>query len=1207
MKNKKLLLFLLTAISVSAIGAVGCKNKPSDDTDHEHAYTWQSNDDGHWQKCDCGETTTVESHVDVKNNATSEDGKDGKCDVCDYAIKQAVTFNVQGHGTAPEAQNVGYGEKATKPADPVDEDYNFLGWYKDAACTTAFDFNAGITDATVIYAKWEVNTTPGESKQYAYTLELNTPNLHALTAKGYTYYKYTATEAGRYQIDLGLGNSQNCYFTTDKDGADVYYGKGYDTATKYFDLKKDESIIIKLFGTKDLAAGAEVSATVNVTVNEPLPADGWFEGTYTNGGTSIELNRKDNKVILYGEAYSFDYVGGSVDTLTFKQDLGWGDEYISTYTITRKNNKIYTVNVKGTSSSTQNYICFQKLDEPLIVGTFSGEYTPVDGNEAELISKILINADGTGSYVQNDNTVQQAYASYDANYGMLTYGQYIISPNFVDGVAVSINVFSSTFNDIVVYERTGDVLPNVLPMLENDEYIGANYSITNDYGTQYFVGQIQSMFEITAYDKDSKTYTIDVDGTTYKLVFEGEGNNALIKLYDAEDNLLDTLAYYFVNYVDLPTSGGVTAPLADFKKDFYHYEVKTVGWYQFTNSDTDIEIYYGLSKEYPVNEYYGTLVGTNKVYLAEGTVVGLKNLNPDKTGNATFTVSKVEADQGFAETDPLEINGAGMVSVPQLTKENKLYVKFTPAEAGNYLVTVSCERYGWNSYLIYYTVGGNAAGFSNSDDDYGWHGGLDGNVVSYQLTASDTTPVMIVVGEEYAEEGYSNVKVTVTKDYKVGATDLGEFVLGTPVAGEVPASVTVSAAGTYKVADTFDSNLVLTSNSAFTAKLNGLDIEVTNEDGTYTATIFAGTNLYVEVSAPVTFTVTYLEGSEQAPIAVSLTGISFTQDVISGYTYFKFNQAGDFAVSLSNAMGSHDYMLNGKAISGASFTVAVGDVLMVQQWFSDNTVTITKALPKDLLDEYSMGGVYVYVGATHIVIDEKGYELTAVSGNTYTYTAEDSSTATLVVSGETLTLNGTVLTEYVIESVLTKDQAGTYKTSVGLPITVVLNADGTGTYSFMSNNFKITLTKGDDGVYTFKYNSNGSERNCTLTFNGDGTIEVADSGMGTITLVKEAPITPPATDEVVFSGIIENTEYGTSWEVTLKFNSDFTKVTMIYKAEGDSDEFAERYVDLAVTKVVDGLYTFIDSDGDNAGCVIEGDTMEFEIEFYGSGTLTKEA
>ena len=65
-----------------------------------------------------------------------------------------VTFDANGHGTAPSAQTVEHGKTATKPANPTASGWTFKGWYKEAACTNAYDFSTAVTGNITLYAKW---------------------------------------------------------------------------------------------------------------------------------------------------------------------------------------------------------------------------------------------------------------------------------------------------------------------------------------------------------------------------------------------------------------------------------------------------------------------------------------------------------------------------------------------------------------------------------------------------------------------------------------------------------------------------------------------------------------------------------------------------------------------------------------------------------------------------------------------------------------------------------------------------------------------------------------------------------------------------------------------------------------------------------------------------------------------------------------------
>ncbi len=71
-----------------------------------------------------------------------------------------VTFDMNGVEATDLYQVVETGSKVTKPATtPTATGYVFDGWYKDAACTTAWDFAADTVSETVctIYAKWLQN------------------------------------------------------------------------------------------------------------------------------------------------------------------------------------------------------------------------------------------------------------------------------------------------------------------------------------------------------------------------------------------------------------------------------------------------------------------------------------------------------------------------------------------------------------------------------------------------------------------------------------------------------------------------------------------------------------------------------------------------------------------------------------------------------------------------------------------------------------------------------------------------------------------------------------------------------------------------------------------------------------------------------------------------------------------------------------------
>lgn len=67
-----------------------------------------------------------------------------------------VTFDVQGHGMAPaDYTDVKVGSTIPCPADPEAVGYRFSGWYRDAACTMAWNFDEDTVQADMtLYAWW---------------------------------------------------------------------------------------------------------------------------------------------------------------------------------------------------------------------------------------------------------------------------------------------------------------------------------------------------------------------------------------------------------------------------------------------------------------------------------------------------------------------------------------------------------------------------------------------------------------------------------------------------------------------------------------------------------------------------------------------------------------------------------------------------------------------------------------------------------------------------------------------------------------------------------------------------------------------------------------------------------------------------------------------------------------------------------------------
>lgn len=83
------------------------------------------------------------------------DGATGGKQEAPAAPTFTVTFDANGHGTAPEAVTADKDGTVTEPFAPSEDGYTFTGWYKDADAAEQWDFAADkVTENTTLYAGW---------------------------------------------------------------------------------------------------------------------------------------------------------------------------------------------------------------------------------------------------------------------------------------------------------------------------------------------------------------------------------------------------------------------------------------------------------------------------------------------------------------------------------------------------------------------------------------------------------------------------------------------------------------------------------------------------------------------------------------------------------------------------------------------------------------------------------------------------------------------------------------------------------------------------------------------------------------------------------------------------------------------------------------------------------------------------------------------
>lgn len=198
-----------------------------------------------------------------------------------------VTFQTA-HAEAPAAETVAPGEKITNPGDLSASGYIFGGWYKEAACTTPWDFaNDTVSSSITLYAKWTTETpaTPDPDPEDPSTEEPSTEE------------PSTETPSGETPVTPGTTTEENTSTETE------------DIATPAVDISKAKVTLNK---TSYTYTGSAFKPSVKVVVSgKTLKKNTDYKVSYKNN-----TNAGKATVVIKGKG---NYTGTVKKTFTIKQ------------------------------------------------------------------------------------------------------------------------------------------------------------------------------------------------------------------------------------------------------------------------------------------------------------------------------------------------------------------------------------------------------------------------------------------------------------------------------------------------------------------------------------------------------------------------------------------------------------------------------------------------------------------------------------------------------------------------------------------------------------------------------------------------------------------------------------------------------------------------------------------------------------------------
>ena len=226
-------------------------------------------------------------------------------------VKGTVHFDLQGHGLAiSDLENVAAGSKISAPSEPSATGYTFGGWYKEPACTNAWNFGSDVVNETMtLYAKWTIkshtltwNWDGGSTTSTSYTLypatsgsvnynaAITKPANGTMSKTGYTFSSWSSNATTMPDEDLTITaqwTAKTTSITLNKNNEDAS-GSTAGSASWTYDQTTKNSI------TAATRTGYNVDGyyTAASDGTKILNADGSLAGdnitvsttVYTNGG-----------------------------------------------------------------------------------------------------------------------------------------------------------------------------------------------------------------------------------------------------------------------------------------------------------------------------------------------------------------------------------------------------------------------------------------------------------------------------------------------------------------------------------------------------------------------------------------------------------------------------------------------------------------------------------------------------------------------------------------------------------------------------------------------------------------------------------------------------------------------------------------------------------------------------------------------------------
>ena len=308
-----------------------------------------------WMPCAGAEITDFAAGtavlVRVKATSSAPHGEAASCAIGASENTLTVIFEENGGSAVTEITGLSYNAAISAPTEPTKTGYTFAGWYREAACTTLWDFSSDkVTDDITLYAKWTpaaysitYHLDGGASENpTSYTVETASFTLNNPTRTGYTFAGWTGT---------GLGEVTES----------VTIQKGSTGDRTYTATWTANSYTVSFNANADAVTGSMNAQTFTYDHKQALTANAFTRTGYTFAGWDTAADGSGVKYTDQQEVENLSATDGATITLYaqwtansntaytvqhWQQNLNGGNEHNDTnYTLTA------TENLTGTTGA----------------------------------------------------------------------------------------------------------------------------------------------------------------------------------------------------------------------------------------------------------------------------------------------------------------------------------------------------------------------------------------------------------------------------------------------------------------------------------------------------------------------------------------------------------------------------------------------------------------------------------------------------------------------------------------------------------------------------------------------------------------------------------------------------------------------------------------------------------------------------------------